>query len=345
MNMNRRTFIRGLGLTAATLPIALSNPFAPSNPVRIRFNQFPKTAAEPRFSESDQALLGFLQPKVGNLHLLGGPILPLLHGTPPPWISLLVDSHSFRDLKQQLFEFGVDPISTPHMPGSFIKFTFAGQIYNIVNGKVDNLCQRHAVLLEHKLIPFAHSFLILDVLRSELYDPYQAALARASGGRLQIRLLRQPRTLLDAFDYLLSSLLECSLLQLERSPELFALEPFVLRAEPNKEEQRRVTERFVNYFPDLVDLHGYDSARRLLLSRFIGESLRNSMRIDPGDLDVRLNGIARQNGKVRDVDVLATLNDCLGYRPNEQHFTHNIDHYMLANAFQIRRTDLLRQLA
>jgi thioredoxin reductase len=262
----------------------------------------------------------------------------------PDLVNLLVQATQWAKLKETLFQFGVQPISTPEMPSNFIKFEHRETVFNVIDGEVDDICHRNSMLAQRGLIPFAHNFLVHELDGHQVYDPRQSLQQVDEDGRFVIQLLREPRNPLLAFDYMLGSRFECGLLNLKPSAELAELGDYILQSRVAESEAKFITERFLNYFPDLVEIYGYGEVRSILVSPLVRQAVKQSLKVDPDQLDEKLQSIESNGGVIRDYTVLAEINEALGYKPAESDFTKNIDHYMLANAFQVRRVDLMKHL-
>jgi hypothetical protein len=341
--MNRRSFLI-TGSLAAGVPAAVGGWLASSRPERIRFEQFPRVRLPLRLAEGTRRVLGLIEEQADEVYLFGGPVATLASGAPVPWLNVLIQARPLRRLKRELFELGVEPVAAPEAPEGFIRFAYEGVNYKVLNLAVEDFCQRNAIEARLDLIPYAHSFLVYEPRREFLYDPHDALGTRGAGQAVALKLVARPRSHLAALDAWLGGVFDVELLKLARSGDFDELQHFVLGSEAPRAEWHLITERFLNYLPDLVEVCGYEGARPLIRSRLIRAATRGTLKIDVDRLDQRAMGLAA-GGALEEHTFLRLINEEMGgVAAGVGRQYNDIDHYMLANAFSVRRIDLMKYL-
>ena len=209
-------------------------------PESLTYQQVPKRKLKLPLTDSEQKLVQFLGTKADGCHLFGAPVMGKLCGGVPAWLNIIGNFDSFSQTKRALFAFGVEPVSTPEMPTSFVKFRYGGQVFNVVDGNLDSFCQSAFFSARQHRLPFAHGFLLFDPRRGELHDPCHAV----DGETPQpFKLIAQPPTPVDAFDWLLSGWFESRFLGLKPGGNLPELEAAVLDCDSGNGQGRFVAER------------------------------------------------------------------------------------------------------
>ena len=169
--MKRRDFIARM----AVAPLIAGGAWrAEAIPQSLTYRQSPKRRLRLALGEAEQKLLAFLEKQSLGCQLFGAPVMSRICGGQPAWINLIGEFDSFTRTKRELFAFGAEPVSTPEMPPTFIKFRYQGQVFNVVDGDLDSFCQSAFFSARQQKLPFAHGFLVYDPRRSALHDPCDA---------------------------------------------------------------------------------------------------------------------------------------------------------------------------
>lgn len=302
------------------------------------FEHQPKTKLPLKLTEAEEALARVF--KTGSegskaLYLFGGPVLVKTMDRDASWMNFLIDTADFPKIKQRLFKFGVEPISTPEMPSSFIKFAHQERIYNVMNCPIDQFCQLNRLNAQVQLVPFAHSFLIYDCQKKEVADPFDALGDPKS--RDEIRLVARPRTVAEGFDCVLSGRFEAGLLKLRASAELREFEDFILNTACEKPEVPQIVERAVNYLPDALETLGKEGAESIALSPLVSSAVQSGLGVKMPEV---WSALGREETEDRPAAFLAILKEQMGFERDATGFEDGLTMYLARNGYGLRRSDL-----
>lgn len=308
--------------------------------VGLAFKHQPKLRMELELTPPERELADVIGAASPSLYLFGGPVLARVEERATSWMNLLLDCRDFSRLKRKLFDFGVEPISTPEMPGSFIKFSFQDRIYNVMNCGIDHFCQLNRIQAKVQLVPFAHNFLIYDCNRRELADPCGALNARGNGKEREIRLVSRPRSVVEGFDCVLSARFESHLLGFQPSEELRDFDSFILRADCPTEDIPKIVERTINYIPDAIEILGERKAAPVALSPLVKQALHSGLRIE---IENVWSGLKKEAAGDRPAAFIGLVKEEMGLGRGTVGFEDDLTLYLARNGYALRRSDLAAQ--
>ena len=340
--MNRRTFIHTFLISAGAVSAAGSQLWhREPRGLSLAFKHQPKLKMPVELSCAEQNIAALFASSSRSLYLFGGPVLARLENTESSWTNFLIDTPDFRRVKRDLFELGVEPISTPEMPGTFIKFLYQDRIYNVMNCEIDEFCQRNRVQAKVKLVPFAHNFMIYDCMAGELADPCDALKGRKNG-KPEIQLVARPRSVVEGFDCVLSGKFESHLLGFSKSGELLDFEEFILNSPgcPSA-DQPRIVERTINYIPDAIETFGVDAAAAIARAPFVKSVLQSSLGVD---MDKVWVGLTHEAPEDRSIAFLGLVKEQMGVDRAATGFEDRLTLYLATNGYALRRSDLALQV-
>jgi hypothetical protein len=335
--MKRRAFIGKVALAPAALTGFsgwLSR--ASVQPQALTFAAAPKRKITVPLHEVEEDIIRFLRPRGDAVYLYGSPIYAALSHGKNPWSNLLLSGGDFTRVKSDLFRKGVQPISTLELQPTFIKFFWKDRLFNLVNADVEEVCQANYVLHKSKGLPFAHNYLAYDLATGALYDPYEAVSNRQTRGI--IRLILAPGTLAEGFDIILAGHFDARLLGLSPGEELRAFERKVLDTACPASQSCYVAERILNYYPDIVEKLGIETAAGISESRLVNGALRQSLGVDfrrtHDELLARTRGSRFKGSTGR--EFMAVLHQQIGSPAGQSLFASRVCHFLMRNDFSIR---------
>lgn len=332
--MKRRDFITRM----AVAPLFVGGGWrASAMPESLAFGQVPKRKCQLPFSASEQKLVQFLATQADECHLFGAPVMAKLCGAAPAWLNILGGFDSFSRTKRALFTFGVEPVSTPEMPTSFVKFRYEGRVYNVMDGSADSFCQSAYFSARQNRLPFAHGFLLFNARRGELHDPCGAA---ADAPAVPFKLISQPPTPVDAFDWLLSGWFECRFLGIKAGGDLPMLEAAALDCDSGKGQERFVAERVMNYFPEIIDYLGAEVARKVAGSRIVRHAMNETFGIDFEKVYATFERSA-DRGRSSGAQFMGIVQNQMGEFNNPSTIEGPVCRFMAQNNFTFRRPEWL----
>lgn len=339
--MNRRDFIGGLILASAGVPgSGFGSAQATGAAGGLNYRHQPKVKADLPCPEEERKLVSMLLNQSRHCSQFGGPVVSRLSGSMPPWANLLVDIPNFSKLKTELFRFGVTPVSTPQFPSSFIKFHYGDQVYNLMNCGVEEFCQINRLKSRANLVPFAHNFVLYDLRRKELYDPYGALAAPRPKGQPEMVLLSRPRNLPDAFDCLLTARFDAKFLGLSLSDQVLDFEKYVLNEECPEVDLPRIVERVVNYLPDVIESLDATQSAAMALSPLVTSSMKRALGVDISKVWSR---VSRSSEEDSGALFVALVKEGMGTARSAAGFEDELCLYLAKNGFAMRRTDLVME--
>jgi hypothetical protein len=337
--MKRRDFLGALILASAGVSGHSLGHAQTTAPSGLNYRHHPKVKANLALAADEEKLVKMLFQHSRQCCQFGGPVLSRLAGSNPPWVNLLVDTPNFSRLKTELFRFGVTPVSTPQFPTSFIKFHHGEQVYNLMNCGVEEFCQINRLKSRINLVPFAHSFVLYDLRRHEVYDPYGALQAPRPKGQPEMTLLSRPRNLPEALDCILTAKFDAKFLNFSMSEEIQDFERFVLASQCPDEDLPRVVERTVNYFPDALECLGPDEASALALSPLLKSAMQRALGVDLTKVWARVQRSSDDQGAL----FVALIKEGMGNARSATGFEDDLTLYLAKNGFVMRRTDLMME--
>jgi len=297
------------------------------------------------FTPQEAGVLSVLQQQSRGVYLLGGAVLAKCAGNELPFLNLLVDSKNFTQIKNDLFRFGVSPISTPELPSSFIRFVYADQAYSVMNMELDPFLKQNTLGQQLKLLPLAHNFLVFSASESWVLDPYEALQAPGGqSGALRMKLVQEPKSKIMALELCLAMAFDNSLLGLQFPLKHGAFEKRALSATVEESREAAViVHQMLSYFPDLLELRGLDITRKYLLSPLCATAASNGPGIDLRKVDASLRTLDRRGETITSAHLVEAINDQFCRTGRISVFGTGIPDYMAANQMPVRRTDLLAQ--
>src|ERR1051325_4500201 len=210
--MKRRQFITLVGASALAAPFLVKQ-FAFKSSKTIPTANRERKPLNLAATADEQKVLAVLQANSKGVYLLGGCVSAKLMKRDLPYVNLLVDSDNFTQIKKELFELGVEPVSTPELPSSVIRFGFAGAPYSVVNLPLNEYLKQNTLSSELGLIPFAHNFLVYSTGERWVIDPYDAIAAKEQ----RIQLLQEPASPVAGLTCAFAATFDTALLGLKES--------------------------------------------------------------------------------------------------------------------------------
>ncbi len=345
--MKRRTFIQLVGASALGLPFVYSkigsgagkNKPAPT----INRNREPLAL---RFSTDEAAVIDVLNRRSKTVCLLGGGVLAKAAGTELPYLNLLTDCAQFRRLKTELFEFGVTPVSTAEMPSHFIRFVYQGKPYGVLNMNPLEY-ERHNVLGRRlELLPVAHNFLVYSAGEQTVVDPYGALKSRGmQSPGFRGKIVELPRSVVAGLETCLAVAFDNTLLGIESPVRHEDFEREVLSASAGDEpEATAVFHRMLSYFPDLVELKGWECTRKYLLSPLCVSAGVAGPKLDLQRVEAVTRAAAGAGKEISGAHLLAAFNDELKRAAETPALLDGLPDYLAARKMPFRRKDLLEEV-
>lgn len=340
MNMNRRKALGAVATASVTLPGMIgwsSNAMSP--PHAWTYSSAPKRKLNISLEDSDQAVVEFIRSHGARVSLYGGPVFATKHGRRSQWINLISDGADFRKLKRELFSFGVQPISTLELRSTFIKFVYNDKLFNLISGDPDEVCQTNYMISKVNSLPFAHNFLIYDTQSTELYDPYEAI--DPDSTEPEIKVVIRPRTLAEGFDMVLASSFESSLLGLKKPSKLNGFQTRILETPCSRSQAKYISERILNYYPDIVDVVGEAFGDAIGSSKLVNDALKISLGLE---FDKAQKEFARRRneselGPDAGKKFMETVHRQMASQSENGVNHRQVFQFMLQNDFAVRRAD------
>ena len=344
--MKRRTFIRMVGASALGLPFMYSQfkPDAWKTGARLKPNgeKMPLTLA---FSADEKGVITALRRRSKSVCLVGGGVLSKASSRDLPYVNLLTDSSEFTALKRDLYAFGVQPISTPELPSNFIKFEHGGKPYSVLNLELDTFLQQNVLGPRLRLLPLAHNFLVYNASEEWVVDPYGAMQSKARGNRFRIRRLQDPETPVGGLELCLAVAFDTTLLGLQAPTGHTAFEKRVLASSVSDEKlATAVFHQTLSFFPDLVELKGWEFTRRYLTSPLCVAAAAAAPRIDLKQVDASLQQVSKRGVEVSSSHLMMAINHEIQDLEKTPGFGIGLPDYMAAKKLPIRRGDLMNEV-
>ena len=298
---------------------------------------------ELRFSPEETGVISVLRRRSEGVYMVGGGILGRTTGRASPYLNLVVESTSFGALKDDMFSFGVTPISTPELPSHFIKFVYGGKPFTVLNMEWEGFLGQNALGQKLRLLPLAHNFLGYSVDEAWVVDPYSALECRAAkSNRHRIKLLQEPETAVAGLELCLAVAFDTALLDLEPPVGHSRFEKRVLDSTVEKEkEATTVFHQVLSFFPDLMELRGFDFTRRYLVSPLSLSAATAGPGIDLRKVEASLQRLSKRGAEVSSVQLLAAINDEFCQLAKVPGLGVGFPDYMAAKKLPIRRGDLV----
>lgn len=278
--MKRRAFLERMALVpAAVTGLGGWMARAGGHPESWTFASSPKIRVEFPYVAGEQEMIQFLRQRVDAVYLHGGPVYAgLMHGK-HPWTNLVLEGGELGALKSELFSKGVQPVSTVELQPTFFKFFWQDRLFHVTQTRIEEICQSNYVVHQGGGLPFAHNYLALETDGGLLHDPY-GAVTGAEGLAGGMRLVSQPRTVVEGFDVVLASLFDATLLKLERHPSLKEFEQRMLASSCPASQAKYITERILNYYPDMLERLGSNAAASIACSILVKDAMEASLGVD-----------------------------------------------------------------
>lgn len=347
--MKRRAFIERLALVpAAVTGWGSWMARAGGHPEAWTFASAPKRQVAFPFHPAEQEIIRFLRERGEAVYLHGGPVYAgLTHGG-HPWTNLLLAGGDFDRVKADLFRHGVEPVSTLELQPTFIKFFWRDRLFNVIQSGVEEVCQSNYVVHKAGGLPFAHNYLAYDTDAGELHDPYEAV-SGVDGLAGGIRMVVTPRTLVEAFDVVLAGHFDACLLRLQRGAGLQEFEVQILGTRCPEGQAKYVTERMLNYYPDILERLGPDTASSISQSSLVRDALKSSLGVDFGEIHEALLARIRSSASRPSLgrEFMAVLHGQLGETSGPSLFASRAARFLMRNDFGVRCPEWMagRQLA
>jgi hypothetical protein len=334
--MKRRQFITLVGASALAAPFLVKQlAFKPKKtaPVASRARKPMELAA----SADEQKVLAVLQAHSKGVYLLGGCVSGKLMKRDLPYVNLLVDTEDFAQIKKELFQIGVEPVSTPELPSSVIRFAFADKPYSVVNLPVNEYLKQNTLSSGLSLIPFAHNFLVYSFDGRWVVDPYDAL----SGKEQRIQLLQEPASPVSGLTCALAATLDSALLGLKESSACSRTTKRHLKKIVSTEDAPLVMEQVINYVPDVLETCGFATMQKFLLSPLAIAAGRDGAGVDLRRVNAELVAAKRKGVAIDGARLLGAMNKEFLRKDNPDGLGLGISDYMASKGFMVRRTDLL----
>jgi hypothetical protein len=334
--MKRRQFIALVGASALAAPFLVKQ-------IAVRSSKTPLTANRTRkpldlaTSADDQKIIGALQAHAKGVYLLGGCVVGKIQKHDLPFVNLLVTSQNFDRIKTDLFELGVTPVSTPELPPSVIRFTYAGLPYSVVNLPLESYLKQNSLSSELSLIPFAHNFLVYSFTDKWVIDPYNAL----AGKEHRIQLLREPASAVAGLTCALAGKFDMALLGLKESPKYSRMAAKCLAKTVSGDDAALVMEQVINYVPDVLETSGFQAMQEFLLSPLCLAAGRDGAGVDLRRVNSALVAAKRKGLMIDGARFLGALNKEFLRKDTLDGLGFGVSDYMASKGFMLRRTDLL----
>jgi hypothetical protein len=343
--MKRRTFLQMVGASALGLPFMYSQLGSASGKAgpgaALSHTRLPWRL---HFSSDEAALFSLLQSQSEGVYLVGGGVLGKTSGHDLPYLNLLVDSRNFGAIKQDLFRFGVVPVSTPELPSYFIRFVHEGRAYSALNMELAPFLAQNVLGPKLRLLPLAHNFLVFSTDESWVIDPHGALAGPAEGTVLgRIKLLREPESAVVGLEICLAVAFDTALLGLKPPARHASFEQAVLGCTATQEgDALLVFHQVVSYLPDLMEVRGLDFTRKYLVSPLCVSAAAAGPGINLRNVDASLQALHRRGQEVASAHLFAAINKEFG--PRGQVTGTGLPDFLAAKQMPVRRKDLLARL-
>lgn len=344
--MKRRTFIRMVGASALGLPFMHSQ----FKPAARKAGSAPaangrRTPLRLAFSRDEQGVIAVLRRRANAVCLVGGGVLAKAGGRDLPYVNLLTDSAEFGALKRDLHAFGVRPISTPDLPSNFIKFEYGEQPYSVLNMKLADFLKQNVLGTRLALLPLAHNFLVYSATEEWVMDPYGALESKDRRDRFRIKRLQDPASPIGGLELCLAVAFDMKLLGLEAPSGHAAFEKRVLAAPIGGEkEATAVFHQTLSFFPDLVELSGWEFTRRYVTSPLCVAAAAAAPRIDLRRVDAALQQAGKRGIEVTSSHLMIAINQEIQSLQKTLGLGVGLPDYMAAKKLPIRRGDLMNEV-
>ena len=339
--MNRRKFIALAGASALGAPFLIKQIGVRSNSKTLPAPDRTRRPLELATSASEQKVLAVLQTHSKGAYLLGGCVIGKIQKQDLPYVNLVVDSENFAQIKNDLFQLGVEPVSTPELPASVIRFGYQGKAYSVVNLSLNDYLKQNTLSSNLGLIPFAHNFLVYSFDKHWVIDPYDAFAGKSIFSKAhRIQLLQEPASPVAGLTCSLAATFDTSLLGLKESAACARLTRRCLEQTPDAEETHLVMEQVINYVPDVLETCGLEATQKYLLSPLCLAAARDGAGIDLRRVNTALVA-AKRRGALDGSHLMGALNKEFLRKKNLDGLGFGLSDYMAVQGFMVRRTDLL----
>ena len=297
-----------------------------------------------KFGADEAGVISVLRPHSAGVYLIGGGVLGKVAGTELPCLNLMTESKAFGKIKRDLFTFGVAPISTPEMPENFIRFVYQSKPYSVCCLGLRDFLKGNVLGGEVPLIPLAHNFLVYAIDDAWVIDPYGALAGSQERGKgRRAKLLLEPEAAVAGLECCLAAAFDTALLGLELPAGHTALERRALAGTASEKDAPIIVHHLINYFPDLLEIRGYDFTRRYLRSPLCASAAAIGPGIDLGKACASLEAARARGQEITSVRLFKALNHEFCKAANISALGAGIPDYMAAKRLRIRRTDLLAE--
>lgn len=339
--MKRRSFVRILGASALSMPFVLTQLGSLRAKGGPAVSSRAKTPLRLKLPAATEEVLGVLKGRSDDLYLLGGSVLATRHGVDVPYVNLLAETDDFQSHKRALYKFGVSPISTPDLPGNFIRFVHNDRGYNVLNLDLGSYSQLNLAGQDNGLILFAHNFLVYSVNGRWVMDPHGALQPRADGKTTpMLKAIQRPKSVVQGFEHCLAGAFDCNFLKLEVSPEFAEMESELLGSAVTGEEASKVMRQVLDYMPDVIEVCGMDTATKLLRSTLCRSAGDSAAGIDFGGVVDSLRQRRFEAG-TGGTEFVTAVDTALRQKGKGSGTAFGLTEYMFANGIPIRRTELV----
>jgi hypothetical protein len=304
-----------------------------------------RTPLDLKFSRDEQGVLAVLRQASKGVYLMGGGVMAKVIGADLPYLNLVVESDQFTKIKDGLFKFGVEPISTPELPGNFIRFVYRDKAYSVINVELDAYLKQNVLGQTVSLVPLAHNFLAYSVSESWVLDPYEALGPNpAKSNDLRMKVVHEPDSPVMGLELCLAVSFESALLGLPEPTGHRRFEKRLLAEKPaNERISAAIVHQVLTYFPDLMEMNGPDYTRKYLLSPLCTVAASQSAGVDLRKVDRTLKAIRSKGDELTSAHLVAAMNQQFCRTGKVSLFGTGIPDYMAANKMPVRRKDLLAQ--
>ncbi|HYG24881.1 MAG TPA: hypothetical protein VEH04_19100 [Verrucomicrobiae bacterium] len=335
--MKRRQFITLVGASAVAAPFLVKEIAVRRSARAIPAANHERKPVAMAVSADEQRVIEALQGRSKGVYLLGGCVVAKMQQRDLPFINLLVSSQSFSELKRELFVMGVQPVSTPELPPTVIRFTYAGKPYSVVNLPLSEYLKQNTLTSELSLIPFAHNFLVYSLTDQWVIDPYNAL----AGKEQRIQLMQDPASPVAALTCALAGTFDMALLGLKESPRFTRMVEKCLKQIVDATAAPLIVEQVINYVPDVLELCGFQAMQQFLLSPLAVAAGRDGAGVDFRKVNSALVSAKRRRIKIDGAQLLGAINKEFLAKENPDGIGLGVSDYMASQGFMLRRTDLL----
>lgn len=338
--MKRRHFISLVGASALGAPFLVKQ--LGGSRIVLPSADRSRRSLDLELTVDEQRVVDVLRAHSKGVYLLGGCVVGKLQGRALPYVNLMVESDDFIQIKRELFELGVDPVSTPELPGSIIRFGFRETPYSVVNLTLKEYLATSLSGEGGSVVPFAHNYLVYACHGKWVMDPFGAFAGKSIPRKNhRIQLLAKPESAVAGLTCALAATFDVALLGLKESAPCGRVTRRSLEQSVSGIESDLVMEQVVNYVPDVLEACGFDTMQRFLTAPLCVAAARESAGVDLQQVGAALDAARESGVPVDGIRFMGALNDVFLKKKELDGLGFGLSDYMASKGFMVRRVDLL----